>query len=313
MKISLISTVYNEASNIEEFLVSIASMTKRPDEVILVDGGSSDGTYEFLQEYAASAPPFGVSVLREQGCNIARGRNIAIAAATHDIIAVSDAGCRLDCRWLEEITRPLLDSRADVAGGWYEPDARTGFEKAASLCTFTRLSRVDGESFLPSSRSIAFTRKSWASAGGYPEWLTLTAEDTLFDLSLKENGCRFAFVPTAVVCWRPRRNLPALMKQYRLYGFGDGEARIVTSYGKISLTVLWTLLVVPASFLVLDSRAGLLAIATAAIAYGRNLYRLDWKYLAPALVLAFLSDAARLSGWVQGFRREKTAQQQVSL
>ena len=44
MKVSLISTVKDASAHVEEFVGSVAAQTRQPDEVIVVDGGSTDGT-----------------------------------------------------------------------------------------------------------------------------------------------------------------------------------------------------------------------------------------------------------------------------
>ena len=55
---------------------------------------------------------------------------------------------------------------------------------------------IDPQTFLPSSRSIAFTKEAWAAVGGYPEWLDY-CEDLLFDLALRDRYS-FAFAPAAI-------------------------------------------------------------------------------------------------------------------
>jgi hypothetical protein len=44
---------------------------------------------------------------------------------------------------------------------------------------------------------------------------------------LKEAGCRIVFAPEAIVKWGLRDTMPALLRQYYGYGFGDGEAGIM--------------------------------------------------------------------------------------
>ena len=82
---------------------------------------------------------------------------------------------------------------------------------------------VKPESFLPSSRSVAFTKEAWAAAGGYPEWIDY-CEDLIFDLRLQDATGPFAWAPDALVHFRPRGTLKAFFKQYYRYARGDGKA-----------------------------------------------------------------------------------------
>jgi hypothetical protein len=85
------------------------------------------------------------------------------------------------------------------------------------------LSEIDPATFLPSSRSVAFTRTAWQAAGGYPEWLDF-CEDLVFDLRLRRLHPTFAFAPDAVAYFRPRGDLLSFFRQYYHYARGDGKA-----------------------------------------------------------------------------------------
>ena len=122
VKVSLVTTVLNADGHVADFLESVAAQSRPPDEIVVVDGGSTDGTLETLR----SAP--GITLIEEAGAGIARGRNVAIAATTHDVIAVSDADCLLEPDWLERLMVPL-EAGADVAMGAYRPIARTFLER----------------------------------------------------------------------------------------------------------------------------------------------------------------------------------------
>ena len=226
----MILTVYNEAGNIAVFLESIRAQTVLPDEIIIVDGGSTDDTPALIARFIVENKGLNLKLIGEtERINIAKGRNIAISRSKGGIIAVTDAGCVLDGNWFREITEPFSkDDSIDIVSGWYEPLMETGFHRKAADATAPALADIDPASFLPSSRSIAFKRACWEKAGGYPEHLTLCGEDTLFDLNLKELGFKFFFNPQAKVFWRMRDNLRALLRQTYMYGLGDGEARIFT-------------------------------------------------------------------------------------
>src|SRR5207342_1551058 len=96
---SLVATVRNEHDTIAAFVESLIHQTRSPDEVIIVDGKSTDGTLEILNRYARE---HGITVITEE-CNIAEGRNIGIRHANSSMVAVTDAGCRVDKAWLEYI------------------------------------------------------------------------------------------------------------------------------------------------------------------------------------------------------------------
>jgi len=221
--VSVVATVYNEGASIDDLLASLAGQTRRPDEVVIVDGGSTDDTVVRLRR-AEAAGALPLRVLEAPGSNISAGRNAAIAAAAGPVIACVDAGVRLDRGWLAAIVEPFAGPHPPaVVGGFFVPDARSAFEVALAATTLPALRDVRPASFLPSSRSVAFLKAAWEAVGGYPEWLDY-CEDLVFDLRLRAAGLRFAFAPQAVVAFRPRPSLAAFFRQYYRYARGDGKA-----------------------------------------------------------------------------------------
>ncbi len=219
--ISLIATVYNEGRAVRDLLDSILEQTLPPDEIVIVDGGSSDDTLEHLRAYQDRLP---LRVMVQPGANISQGRNRAVAEARGDIIAVTDAGVTLVPTWLEAITRPLREN-PDVAvvSGFFVPEPWNAFEMALGATTLPDLSEIDPQTFLPSSRSLAFRKTAWEAVGGYPEWLDY-CEDLIFDFELRKRYGFFAWAPTAIARFRPRRSLREFFWQYYRYARGDGKA-----------------------------------------------------------------------------------------
>jgi glycosyltransferase involved in cell wall biosynthesis len=224
LKVTVIATVLNEESNVAGLIDSLAHQTRIPDEVIISDGGSQDDTVERIHQAAARCS-LKVEVLQLAGSNISEGRNAAVGRATGNVIAVTDAGVRLKPTWLEQLTAPfeMRPGRVDVVSGFFEPDPTSTFEVAMGATALPTREEINPALFLPSSRSVAFTREAWRRAGGYPEWLDY-CEDVVFDLALRRNGCVFAWAPEAVALFRPRSGLLAYWKQYYRYARGDGKA-----------------------------------------------------------------------------------------
>jgi arylsulfatase A-like enzyme/glycosyltransferase involved in cell wall biosynthesis len=221
MKLSIVATVRNEADTIRDFVDSLLNQTHRPDEIVIVDGASSDGTLDILQQYQRNRQ---ITLISEP-CNIAEGRNCGVKAALGSHIAVTDAGCSVDSDWLKEIVSCFLDNpEVDVVAGNFRFETHTLFEEAVVLATF-QPNRDESETakYYPSSRSVAFRKAAWERAGGYPEWL-YAAEDTLFNIRLRQIGCRFVFCRDAIVRWRPRETWKALAKQR--INFSRGNARV---------------------------------------------------------------------------------------
>lgn len=224
MRVSVIVTVRNEERAVGRLLDSLIGQTRRPDEVVIVDGGSSDGTVAILREY--SQRDNRIRALAAPGANIAQGRNAAIRVATGEVIAATDAGVRLVPEWLAELLRPFEapgGKEVDVVAGFFASDPRGPFELALGATTLPAESEIDPDSFLPSSRSVAFRRSAWERVGGYPEGLDY-CEDVVFDQDLRRAGLRFVFAPLALARFRPRSSPRAFARQYYLYARGDGKA-----------------------------------------------------------------------------------------
>jgi glycosyltransferase involved in cell wall biosynthesis len=308
--VSVIATVLNEAASIDRLLRSLAGQTRPPDEVVIVDGGSTDGTTEALEAFRRQAP-FAMQVLVRPGANISAGRNAAIEAAAGPIIAITDAGVRLEPDWLERLVAPFAAEPApDVVSGFFVPEYRSLFELALGATTLPRLEELDPEVFYPSSRSVALRREAWAQVGGYPEWLDY-CEDLLFDFALRDAGYRFAFAPDAVVHFTPRSSLRAYYRQYYRYARGDGKAdfwryRHALRYGTylIGGPLLIALALWHPAWLLLGA-AGVAAMLRGAI---RRLWPhvqgLPWRERAIALawtpVIRLVGDVAKMLGYPAG-------------
>lgn len=223
LKVSLITTERNEVDSIREFIDSVLSQSLKPDEVVIADGGSTDGTVAIIQGYIDEGAP--IRLINAPG-NRSVGRNAATKAAKNEIIACTDVGSRLDKDWLKHIVEPFRDNpKAMAVAGFFLPEPKTYFEKVSATLMLAPNDSIDIATWLPSSRSIAYKKTAWAKAGGYPEYTNFN-EDTPFDLALKQQGYTFEDGLKAIVYWRPRPTLREFYRQYYFYAVGDGIDKI---------------------------------------------------------------------------------------
>jgi glycosyltransferase involved in cell wall biosynthesis len=202
----------------------LASQSRRPEEIVIVDGGSTDDTLARIKAHSLYEAGL-VHLSTVPGANISKGRNEAIRLANSEIIAATDAGVKLDPHWLSELMQPFeaAPDHPDVVSGFFLPDPHTVFETAMGATVLPLSEEINADSFLPSSRSVAFRKAAWRQVGGYPEWLDY-CEDLVFDFALLEAEFSFVFRPQALVYFRPRRDLRAFFTQYYRYARGDGKA-----------------------------------------------------------------------------------------
>lgn len=218
----------NEAESIDSLLKALAHQTVLPKQTIIVDGGSSDTTYQKLLAFAATAQGklIGLEVAQKTG-NRSVGRNFAIQKARYDWIACTDAGCEPHPAWLYSLAQTAQETGAEVISGYYQGLAKTAFQEAVIPYALVMPDQVDPDTFLPATRSVLFTKKIWSRVGGFDELLNHN-EDYAFARQLQqlkqpESGW-LAFSREAVVEWRPPQTLMGFAKMLFRFAYGDAEA-----------------------------------------------------------------------------------------
>jgi len=219
------ATVLNEAEDIDALVSSLAEQTLRP-EVIIVDGGSTDATWERLQAARQRYP--NLVAIRDESCNlkasrgpIARGRNVGIAAAHSEVVACADCGCIYYPEWLDRLTAPIRNGSAEYAlgGSCVDPEDRTLWD-LASAPFFGMKQRADGTTKSCTARSMAFRKELWQRVGGFPE-TSFLGEDTSFDLLVRKYATP-VYAERAQAIYRPRHTLKSALSMMARYGVADG-------------------------------------------------------------------------------------------
>jgi len=228
--VSIIATVLNEHQDIASLVESLLAQHPPAAEVVVVDGGSTDGTWEWLA--SAQSSDARLVAIRDASCNlkrsagpISRGRNVAIAAAKSAIIACADAGCAYAPDWLANLTAPIVAGRAEYALGGTCVDANdhTVWDVAAAPFFSVKLASHEPTKSC-TARSMAFTKALWQRISGFPETVFF-GEDTLFDLAARARTSP-AFVHNAKAMYHPHYTFRSACRQLALYSVSDGQSRV---------------------------------------------------------------------------------------
>ncbi|MEA2487396.1 MAG: hypothetical protein QOF16_1050 [Actinomycetota bacterium] len=240
--ISVIVPVLDEADSIGPLLDALVSQLRPDDEIVVVDGGSTDATISI-----AGSKGDAVRVLSAPDTNISQARNAGVRAARNDVIACTDAGCTPAPGWLSAIrTCFQADPRPDLVTGIYEVTARNALESAMGVACYpdpsdlgrssmwtTWYGRLFGRTFdprMPTGRSMAFAKEAWDAVGGFREDLE-TSEDVSFGRALAQLGRTTTLCPDARVTWDQRPSLASTALMYFRYGRGgsrSGDPKVIS-------------------------------------------------------------------------------------
>ena len=290
--VSVIVPMHNERRYIERCLASLAAQDYPRDrfEVIVVDGGSADGSRELVEAMREGLPH--LRVLENRGKHTARGLNIGLAFAQGEVIARVDAHAAVAPDFLRESVGALQRAAADVVGGPIQTLGEGPVGEAVALAVSSPFG-VGNAVFRYSQREQwtdtvafpAYRRDVFDRIGPFAE--IDGGEDDEFHYRLRDAGGGILLTPAIRSTYYARRSYWELARQY----FGYGQAKVVVLFRHPKQTRLRQL--VPASFV-------LALLGAAIVALFGGLLVLPLAVLAGAYVTASLSASvvvARRRGW----------------
>jgi glycosyltransferase involved in cell wall biosynthesis len=115
LSISVVVITLNRAESLKETLDSLIRQTRQPDEVVVVDNGSTDNTKEVVLSFKDR---LNITYVYEGQRGIPYARNAGVKHTAKDIIAFIDDDCVADRNWLKYLEIPFIkDPHIGVVGG----------------------------------------------------------------------------------------------------------------------------------------------------------------------------------------------------
>ena len=109
LQYSLVTTVFNDNEEIIELIKEMENQTLTPQEFIIADGGSKDGTPDRIREYALKSP-LNIKVLQKGRLNIAQGFNYAIKESSCDYIGIVACGNHYPVNFFELLLKDIQNN-----------------------------------------------------------------------------------------------------------------------------------------------------------------------------------------------------------
>jgi glycosyltransferase involved in cell wall biosynthesis len=222
--ISVVIPVYNGGRTLAACLEALKRQTRPPDEVIVMDDGSTDDT-------PAIAARSGAVVLSQQRAGPAAARNRGAWEARGDILLFTDADCAPDPNWVARMLAPFADPAVAGAKGEYRTRQRELVARFVQQEYQDRYDRMVGQARIDfvDTYSAAYRRDLFLAAGGFDAtFSTPSVEDQEFSFRLAARGHRLVFVPGAIVYHQHDRGLAEYAR--RKYGIGFWKTLVMRRY-----------------------------------------------------------------------------------
>ncbi len=297
--ISIVIPVRNEEAHLGTVLDALLAQDYPPErfEILVVDGGSTDGTPALVKGYACAETPR-VALFSNPAGLSSTGRNVGIRASRGEVIVFVDGHCRIPSpKLLAETVRILDRTNADclcrpqpltVSGNTFLQDV-IAHARATALGhgRDSTIYDVSREGFVnPTSSGSTYRRSVFDRVGMYDERFD-ACEDVEFNYRIFKSGLRSYLSPLLAVYYCPRASLRGLFQQ--LVRYGRGRFRFITKHRDAASISQ----IVPAGFLAWLVAGGLGAISSLVI---REAWLTTLALYAGA-VLGFSAALAFRHGW----------------
>ncbi len=226
--VSVIVPVFNEAPHIQLVIEDLLNQVyDGPLEVVVADGGSTDGTREWLDRCAALEPR--VIVVDNPKRRQAYGLNIAAEAASGEVLVRADGHSRYSPDYVAASVRGLGELGGAI-GGRMNPVGYDRFSRAVAAAMNSPLTMGPGRFHHATSRETvdtvylgAFYRVDFLDVGGLRSFPSGSSEDADFYYRWRRSGRKVHVEPAIESAYSPRNNVGQLWRQYWRYGQGKAE------------------------------------------------------------------------------------------
>lgn len=227
--VSVVVPCRNEEAHIGRLLTAIAAQAVRPDDIVIVDGGSTDDTLGVISAASVALAPIVVRTIVAPDDRLPTAINRAVREARGDVLVRLDGHSSPPPDYIARAVAHLADPKVGVVGGIWQivPGDTTPMGEAIARAVSHPLGAGDAAYRIHSARTVTdmdtvpfgcFTRATWQLVGGLNESL-LGNEDYEFNYRVRRAGLAVRLDPMMHSTYVARASLGALALQYFRYGW----------------------------------------------------------------------------------------------
>jgi len=216
-RVSVILLTKNSASTVRNSIESVFQQTRQPDEVVVIDGSSRDGTLEIVKKYS-------VKLTSELGLGFGYARNLGVKNASGDVVFFLDSDCYAELDWIANAL-PHFDGNPEIVGVTGQTHLWNTDSPVARFLAY-----VGGRVNMPSDKrfvkiaptmNLALRREVIDKVGGFDETL-IRCEDT--DLTYKiSQSHKILYDPNVNIWFKGSPNLRVASRKCIRHFVGVGQ------------------------------------------------------------------------------------------
>jgi len=223
INISIIIPSYNAEKTIIQALKGLENQTRKDFEVVVVDDGSTDSSFELVKSYKNKSG-LSIRLIKQQNAGPANARNIGVEHSAGDIIIFLDSDCLPPENWVEEMVRPLNYKIAGCNCGYKVRNKESLIARYIDYEIAKRHEKLIGKSIdTIGTYSASFIKSVFNEAGGFdPKYKAASGEDFDFAFNVKKVGYDLFFIDKTFVY----HHHPDSLKKYLKQQFSRGYWRV---------------------------------------------------------------------------------------
>jgi succinoglycan biosynthesis protein ExoA len=255
--ISIIIPTFNEAGNIEECLEAILknSFPISNVEIIIVDGGSKDGTVNILNRYSYNGPK--IHIINAPGTSVYSALNIGLQYASGDYIIRVDSRSVIPENYISKCISNLDEKNAAVAGGVQKQFGKDIYQNTIAEVLQSpfgtgnaKFRRGNFSGYVDTVYLGVFRRNTFDLVGLYDDDGIVISEDAMMNARIREKGGKIYLDNSLIVKYPAKKNIRELIRQYFIYG--GAKAHTFEKYKRLTAARQYVVLLASVAAIVIS-------------------------------------------------------------